>query len=190
MLVRSSIIHTVFAFECAANACLSQLPRAHRFRDQAEKWDPLEKFDLFLLSLPSQPKLPRDNKAVRAMAALIKLRRRYVHSRSQRFPLRLGDDDGQPKITITLTGEHTGAIPPMPLAWDQSHPKQALSDMLSFFRLLFVDLCRYKKPQITMLLSTMLRSSDGYRVADPGRHGMLLKLAAGLELDIEFLGLT
>ena len=188
MLARSSILHAVFALECAANSCIAVLPKNHRLRAQAEKWEPLDKFDLFLLSLPHQPNLPRDDNIVRHVRELIKIRNDYVHPRTHHHPIQIKRDERpQPVISISIQGSPLLDIPSMPMTWTAEHAKRAIAAVLEFLRLYFVQVCRFTPPQITKTLFTMIKSPEGHRVVNTSKLD-LHKLGQSLGLDLSFLG--
>jgi hypothetical protein len=190
MLARSSILHSVFALECAANSCMSILPKNHRLRAQAEKWEVLDKFDLFLLSLPHQPNLPRDNIAVRRVRELIKIRNDYVHPRTHHHPIEIKSGSSpQPVISISIQESPLLEIPTMPMTWTAEHANRAVAAVVEFLRFYFVDVCRFTQPQITKIISTMIKSPEGHRVANTSKLS-LQKLGQSLGLDLSFLGVS
>lgn len=188
MLARSAVIHSVFVLECAANCCIADLPRSNRFRDRAEKWDALEKFDLHLLSLPHQPKLPRDHDVVTGAMSLFKQRHQYVHPRSKHYPVEMETREGKPFMTISSKEE--AVIPPLPFLWTIETAKDVLTKVVAFLRLYFVELCRFDKQKIAFLLSSTTKTPEGEYISGTGEHEKLLGLALHLGLDIGFLGFT
>ncbi len=114
MFCRTSIAHAVFALEAAANSFIDRLPRNHRFRDQAEKWPTIEKFELCLLTSPGSPSLPKDSKVVSSLRALMKMRDRHVHPRSFRMPLTESPNEGV-HFQLKWPKDHPIDIPPFPL---------------------------------------------------------------------------
>ena len=188
MLARSSILHAVFALECAANSCIAVLPKQTRLRDQAEKWEPLDKFDLFLLSLPHQPNLPRGDKIVQHVRELIKIRNDYVHPRTRHHPIQNERDErSQPVFSISIQGSALLDIPSMPMTWNAEDAKRAIAAVVDFLRLYFVEVCHFAPSQITKTLFTMIESPEGHRVANTSKLH-LQKLGQSLGLDLSFLG--
>jgi len=189
MLARSSVMHSVFALEAAANCCIQQIPRNHRFRKKAEKWDCLEKFDMYLLTRPNQPVLPRDNKLVEAVNELVGIRHSYVHSRTRIRPVVLTGVEA-PQIRLEIGASKYNGIPEMTLAWNDTHAKTALNSIVSFLKYYFVDLCQLDSGGVQFILCSLIKSKEGYRVVDGGNQHKVLSLAKTLNIDLSFLGVT
>jgi hypothetical protein len=191
MLVRTSIMHSVLAIECVANCVVAKIPRNHRFRVQAERWPALDKYDLYLLCFPHQRSIPRDNEHVKVLRELISLRDSYVHPRATNFPItRIGEQDGKPKMTSTVEVKSTPKLAPMSFAWTTKDAKIVLKSLVEFFRLFFVELCGFKPDTVGIILSTVVKCSDGDRIADIGDYRKVLGLSKTLELEISFMGLN
>lgn len=184
MFCRTSIAHAVFALEAAANSFIDKLPRNHRFRDQAEKWPMIEKFELCLLTSPGSPSLPKDNKIVTRLKALLKIRDRHVHPRSLRFPMKESPNEGV-AFQLQWPGDHAINIPPVPFGLTPANAVTAIEVILDFLRL-FLGLSGLTPAQTQMTLMGYVVCPDGNRQMDIGNFLKILNLAKSLSLDVSF----
>lgn len=185
MLCRTAVAHAVFALEAAANSFVDRLPRNHRFRDQAEKWTTLDKFELWLLTAPGTPSLPKDSKIVKRLRALIKLRDRHVHPRASRFEMKESKTQGV-QISMPWPSAHELEIPPVLIKLAPADAKTAIGIVIEFLRL-FSQLSGLSSNQFRSHLMGHAVCPDGNREIDIGNFTRLLRLAPSLGLDIDFI---
>jgi hypothetical protein len=185
MLCRTGVSHAVFAFECAANCFLDQIPRTRDFREKAEQWPALDKFDLYLMSVPGAPKLPRDDVRVKAMVDLIKIRDKHVHPRIVTHPVSKSDT-ADILISLELPETQTLKLVPMGMAWTWKDGSLAINTVLDFLRL-FIGLTKVSAMRVRAILSDVVKCKDGLREADTGRYDDLLKISTTIGVDVSFL---
>ena len=185
MLSRTAVAHAVFAFESAANCFIAQLPRSKDFREKADMWPAFDKFDLYLLTVPRTPKLPREDPKVKAMTHLIKLRDRHVHPRLGTYPVSRSET-ADISINIGAYGTEGLAIPPLAVTWSADHAVMAINVVLDFLRLFF-KLSTVSNAGIRAILSDTVKCKDGLRQIDTGHFDKVLKLAPSIGADVGFL---
>lgn len=185
MHCRTAVAHAVFALECAANCFIAQLPRNHSFRDQAEAWPLLEKFDLYLLSKPDSPRIPRDKPTVTSVVGLIKLRDKHVHPRSTHLPISSPENPG-PSFKITWPWNHVSGIKPASFIWTFEDAVKAINIVLDFLRMI-LSLAQLSKGQLQMTLKSKIVYPEGSHECDLGNFNILLKVADSIGVDVKFL---
>jgi len=185
MLCRTAVAHAVFALEAAANSFIDRLPRNHRFRDQAEKWATIDKFELWLLTAPGAPSLPKDSKIVKRLRTLIKLRDRHVHPRASRFTIKESKTEGI-QISIQWPTAHDLEIPPVLLGLTPANAATAIGVVIDFLRL-FSELSGLSETQFRNHLMGHMVCRDGKREMDIGNFARILRLASSLGLNIDFM---
>ena len=185
MHCRTALASAVFAFESAANCFVDRLPRQRDFRDRTEMWPALDKFDLFLLSVPGDPKLPREDPKVKAMMELIKLRDRHVHPRLATYPVKK-TETADISITIKAADNVTVDIPPLGFTWTTENAISAINVVLDFLRLFF-QLTRIPDAGIRAIMSDIAKCKDGLRQMDVGNYDTVLKLGSTIGVDVAFL---
>lgn len=185
MLSRTAIASSVFALECAANDFIDRLPKDGHFRSKAELWPALDKFDLFLLSRPSQPKLPRGEEWVRTIAHIIKLRDHHVHPRSVKCKLQQ-PQSGQAAFAIEWPSNQIGPVHPISFGWTAKEAKSVIAALLNFLKHYF-QLATLSPRDISNTLLSVLLCSDEDRAMDFGNFADLIRLAKELDLDISCL---
>jgi len=185
MLSRTAMAQAVFAFESAANCFAERIPRQKDFREKTEMWPALDKLDLFLLSVPGNPKLQRDDLKVKAMTELIKLRDRHVHPRLATYPVRRSET-ADISINIVMPDTSSVEIPPLGVAWSPEHATLAINIVLDFLRLFF-QLTTIPEAGIRAILSDTVKCKDGLRATDVGNFNAALKLAPTIGVDVTFL---
>ncbi len=182
---RTAVAHAVFALECAANCFLTLVPRNHHFRDKAELWTALDKFDLYLLSLPGNPKLPRGEPKLKAVQELFKIRDRHVHPRSMHLEV---SEPSNPAAAFKVKWPDTVPIPMAPASfiWSHTDASTAINIVLDFLRF-FLGVAGLTSSQVITNLSTLMVCEDGKRRADVGNFDKALKLASSIDVDVCFL---
>jgi len=185
MLARSSVVHSVFAVESAANSLLTKVPRNHHFRDKAELWPILDKIDLYLLARPGSPKIPRDEKIILDFSELIKFRDNHVHPRSARCKVEAPNSE-HATFKIVWPGEYSSGLKPVSFIWDQEDAVRALQISTQFLRRVF-DLASLTKPQVSAILWGHVVCSDGIRSSTVSHFEKILSLATSLDVDISFV---
>ncbi|MEY2495606.1 MAG: hypothetical protein QOJ45_2098 [Verrucomicrobiota bacterium] len=183
MLCRTAVAHAVFALESSANCFVERLPRSKEFREKAEMWPALEKFDFYLLSVPGAPKLPQDDKRVKATKDLIKLRDRHVHPRIVTYPVSQSET-ADIRIQIKMPETQTLNIPPF--GWSIENAVTAINAVLDFLRL-FSHITTIPAAGIRAILSDNMKCKDGTRVADTGHYNKILTVSRTIGVDVEFL---
>jgi hypothetical protein len=184
MLSRTAVAHAVFAIECAANCFLTRIPRNHRFRDQAEMWPAIDKFDLFLLSLPNCPQLPRDDKRLKHVRDLFRFRDRHVHSRTIHYSVYQPNTDAH--FGVKMPGNQFIPMQPVSFAWSEADGLTAIKAALAFLRLV-VELSGLSSLEVEQTLNTFAECGDGRRAVDLGNFDKALTLATTLGIDLAFL---
>lgn len=185
MHCRTAIAHTMFALECAANCFVGLVPRNHHFRDKAEMWPVLDKLDLYLLSRPNSPKIPRDDPKVKAVRKLIEHRDRHVHPRNLEMAIEK-PTNLEAAMKIKWPGVHSSGVAPASFIWSHKDASTAINTILDFLRL-FMHLGSITSSQMRATLSTTIVCTDGNRLADVANFDQLLKLAPFIDVDLDFL---
>ena len=182
---RTAVAHAVFALECAANCFLALVPRNHQFRDKAEMWPILDKFDLYLLSLPHRPAIPRDHPTVTKLNHLIKVRDAHVHPKKMKMKVTESKLPGV-SFKIDFQGVHSSGLSPAHFSWTHTDASKAISIVLDFLRLL-MGLSGMSSNQLAFNLATLMECDDGCRETEFGNFNRLLNLSESIGVDVSFL---
>jgi hypothetical protein len=153
--VRSAILNSSLAIECAANCCLEDARVGKELRADLERMRTLAKFDLFLMSRARHSRLDRQSALVRPIEELIELRNAYVHPR-----VRHERPSAKP-VTPEQAWKHLG-IPRNPTLWNASHSRCVVICVSDFLNHFFFKVCRFNanKPQERSDVSHILRTTS------------------------------
>lgn len=185
MLCRTAIAHAIFSLECAANCFLNRVPRNNHFRGKAEMWPILDKFDLYLLTRIRSPKLPRDDKQIKVIEELIKIRDRHVHPRNLTMEISESNNSSH-SLKIKWPGDYCSGVAPASFMWSHTDASTAINAILDFLRL-FMNLAHLTSSQVTAALTTTIVCTDGDRFADVANFDKILKLADSIDVNLDFL---
>lgn len=151
LFARSSIIHSVFALESAANCCLREHPYPPRLLEKCDALALLEKFEFVLATVQNGKGLDRGGRIVQSVNELIAIRNRYVHPKAKSGPLI--EEAFDENIVAIAGSEHpvTG-LWDRPVCWRAGDARIVIKAVIDFLDNFFVDLCRFRTEHVERLL--------------------------------------
>jgi hypothetical protein len=182
---RSSIINTLFLFECAANCCVEALRLPGAFEEDIDKLPFLSKYGFFLTRVQPDRKFDRGSKEVQAVAELKALRDSYVHAKVKKQKYSKVEDFWNADFGETALLK----IPRNPKLWHSTHAILALKSANDFFNLFFLDWCKFDSNTVC----EMLLGSDPAEIPSKASIGIdcteeLSRAVLDFKIDFKFVG--
>lgn len=151
LFARSSIIHSAFALESAANCCLREHPYPPRLLEKCDALPLVEKFEFVVASIQNGMALHRGGKVVQIVEELVAIRNRYVHPKAKSGSMNL--EAFQEGFVAFDGGKHEMiGISRRPIQWNAADARKAVGAAIEFLDVFFVDWCQLSQERTEKLL--------------------------------------
>lgn len=160
---RTSILYSAFTVEGVANILLAEISTPNSLRKRFDRFQILEKYELFLLFHFGEKQLPRGDRVVQELCDVIALRDAIAHLRVHDQPTKRVVE-GPGDFNLVLTEQRTTQFLKIPLApfhWTAEHAIRVLKTVDAFFHFFFIEQCGMTSDAITRLVADKAYLEDG-----------------------------
>jgi len=174
-LARASIIHSALVVEALANCCLKDVPVGSKLYCSLEQLRTIDKLEFYAVWLAPKTAFDRGSAPLQKISELISLRNTYVHPK-----IRTMDGEQWKYLKISKNADE----------WGYTEAESIFKTVMEFLEYYFHEICKLTHDQISPLLRSHIKSSDGtakqmHRMVD---HMMFVDIATFLDSDLVFLG--
>jgi hypothetical protein len=186
-MAKASILHSIFALECAENCCVAVMEYSSNILDAVDRWQPLEKFEFVqLLFNPSRP-FDRGTQEVQHLKELFKIRNDYVHPKARELSTRMTQEHG---LELGTSKSQFLGIPRETNFWSQDHASIVIKSACKFDNSFFLEWCNLPQGEVTsMLLSGIIKEQHIQPLLIEDHRIVLRAARSALNLDLRFLDL-